>query len=117
MTYRHLTLFATFSLTACLSPQTREGYIDDATYQVCAAEAACGDVGEGEDYASMEDCYDDVESVFRLAWPDGRCDVDRISDAAYDLCIADAEEAACEDDPFDTLDAIDACRAGRVCTD
>lgn len=104
-------------LAACPYPVTHDGFVARAAIATCESEASCGDIGEDGDWETVEDCLDGMEDAFDAAWPEDDCQPEDIDLAAWDNCLKDAREAACDDGFFDTVDAFDACRAAIVCAD
>lgn len=95
----------------------RGAYLDAFAVVVCDEADRCGNVGEGQDYESMDDCHDEVESTMRDWWPEDECGGGRINGDAFETCTQRAEVLACDATVFDWIATASDCDAGSVCTD
>jgi len=114
-----LTISLGLCLTGCTEP-SRESQRDTAADTYCERLEACGDVGAGQRYASMDDCAIAQRDFFNDLWPADKCSDGRINEERFDSCVADLEVAECSMNIFDVLDVAEflaKCRAQEVCID
>ena len=95
----------------------RQTYVDEIADTICIEKDACGEIGEGEDYETMEDCNDSVESAMRDYWPADQCGDDAINGDLFLDCNDRARLNACDANPAEVFAALVECNADEVCID
>lgn len=67
---------------------------DRATAQACDFFQRCGDIGEGETFATRDACEVDVRAAFNRQWPVEECD-GKIRGEDLDRCLKAIEVTSC----------------------
>jgi hypothetical protein len=103
--------------------QSREERIRDLADAACDryadTEAGCPGygAGEGQRYATEDDCERDFQSRASSLWPADQCPEDRINGNRFDRCRDSARVIACAGDMMDAMMALPECQASAVCVD
>lgn len=81
----------------------------------CDREEKCGNIGDGQSYASRDACGDKIRSDWSDELNAYECP-NGIVDAALDQCLSAIRNEDCGA-TFDTLQRITACTSGDICAD
>ncbi len=99
------------AFTGCVSVvDAREG----GALRNCRFEQRCGNIGSGQNYASLEECLVDKRADFQNLWPTDRCD-GRINGETLNVCFQAIENTQCNN-LIDLFATFSKCEASDVCT-
>lgn len=103
---------------------SRAERIENFADKVCDRYEACNNnsfsTADGQPYDSEASCEADYENRAAQAWPQAQCNDRQIDTNNYNACIKQVQDYVCADGfaTFTTaIEALDACKAERVCTD
>lgn len=86
---------------------------DEATLVTCDYVERCDGIGEGEDYATREECEIETRAFLENAWPLSDCE--DIDEDAYNACVLELDIAECGNG-LDFLSALDKCSRENICS-
>ena len=99
-------------LVGC-GPYTRADAREVAAQKACDWYAACGEVGEGQQFADRDECLLETENSFNSLWSDEVCS--EIEREDLDVCLRAIQDTQC-DNAWDFLNTIfNRCSAANVC--
>jgi hypothetical protein len=73
--------------------------------------------GQGQTYATEDDCQRDFETRAAQLWPVGSCSEERINGDRVERCRDSVRVVACAGSMMDTMMALPECQASAVCVD
>jgi hypothetical protein len=97
--------------TGCLSV---EGARENAAQRHCKFEQRCGNIGSGQQYATVNECLVDKRGFWQGQWPTDRCD-GRINGDNLNVCLTAIENTQC-DNFVDYFATLTKCGTDDVCT-
>lgn len=103
--------------------QSREERIRELADAACDrygdTEAGCPGfgTGEGQIYATEDDCQRDFETRAAQLWPAGQCSEERISGDRIARCQDSVRVVACAGNMMDTMMVLPECQASAICVD
>ena len=100
-----------FAFAGCVSVQdAREG----GAQRNCRFEQRCGHIGQGQTYASIDECLTARRAEFQNRWPTDRCDK-RINGETLNVCYQAIDNTQCNNF-VDLIATFSKCEANDVCT-
>jgi uncharacterized protein DUF6184 len=81
----------------------------------CARESRCDNVGADKKYSSMEDCIIRIRADWKDDLSARECK-SGVNETQLNACLNSVREEECSS-PFDTLERVTACTAGKICAD
>lgn len=110
-----LLLLAALSLLAACG-ESRESYRDEAADVRCEKADECGNIGPGQTYETLDDCFVEERARMNDWFPADKCGGGRIDEAKFEDCLARIDLAACNSF-WDQVSLLQNCNADAVCTD
>jgi hypothetical protein len=86
---------------------------ETAAVRSCDFSARCSDVGQGKQYANLDECLTKQRAFWLDAWPTSSCG-NALDAAAFDTCLKAIDNTLC-DNVFDQLVTYTKCAASNVC--
>lgn len=94
-------------------PYTRADARDVAAQRACDWYAACGEIGDGLQFADRDECLLETENSFNSLWNNAACD--EIEREDLDVCLRAIEDTQC-DNAWDFLNTLfNRCSVENVC--